>query len=193
MAKKNIPEETESPFAAVHAGPSLEEIEQRDAQIRARNEGFPKVEFGHDEWDKKNIQSRRDAADELVDPWIAADPMGETVRAHEEPGFAYKFLSPRCNDVLGQRGYEIVRQENGDPVKMGTLLLGKIPEHIAQRRREFAVQKSAEDVASIRDNYGDKVRGLKQEAKDMGLRVLDPGEMDGVYNDPQTGRSMRIG
>jgi hypothetical protein len=96
-------------------------------------------------------------------------------------------------DSLGTRGYEMVKDDQGDVVKMGTLMLGKIPEQLAEARRNFAVQKSKEEIATIQDQYGDQVRKVAADARDMGMRVLEPGEMGGEYFDPNSGRRMSIG
>jgi hypothetical protein len=148
-----------------------------DNQIRER-EGF------------RNRVIEEGAAEDLL---LAPNPMEETVMRHREPGFAYGFLSDHASRVLGTRGYEVVKDGNGEPVRLGTLVLGKIPEKVQQARQRKAEAESVERVQSIADEYGEKVRSMKNAARDMGLRVLEPGEIDGDYTNTETGRTVHIG
>lgn len=95
-----------------------------------------------------------------------------------EPGMTYKFLSPRCIDVLGLRGYELVLDHKGNQVKAGTLLMGRIPLHIAEGRRRRYVQDSEEQVASMEQAYMESQERLVRAAGKIGAgsRPLGPGD-----------------
>jgi len=159
-------------------GKSNEELiaEQEALDEKRAREGYPRVSLGADPLDKA-IASRLDASDELIDPWSAIDPMEATVAPYKEPGKAYKFLSPRVCDVLGTRGYEMVLDANGNQVKMGNMMLGSIPQRIADARQAKAQKESNERVKDMQDEYTQNVDRLKRDAQGMGLRVLEPGEL----------------
>jgi hypothetical protein len=100
------------------------------------------------------------------------------VRWGNEPGMSYKFLSQRCMDVLGLRGYVIVKDDCGDPVKAGTLYLGKIPMAVAEGRRRKYSEESEQRVKDAEEEYlveQDRlVRGAG--ARAAGSRPLATGE-----------------
>ena len=127
------------------------------------------------------------------DPMMAPDPMRAVIDEHREPGFNYRFSSDKANGLLGKRGYEIVKDSNGNPVKMADLTLGKIPTRIAQARQRSAEKQSRDIVKSQADQYAESVARLKSNANDLGLRVLEPGEMAGDFVNTETGRVVNIG
>jgi hypothetical protein len=100
------------------------------------------------------------------------------MRYGNEPGKSYRFLSQRCIDVLGMRGYEFVMMPNGDPAKAGTLFLASIPLHIAERRTAGYAQESRNQVREMEESYMDaQERLLKQAGKvGVGSRPLKPSE-----------------
>jgi len=82
----------------------------------------------------KSFRRRAEFRATELEPWEAPDPMKELAEAYVRPGFKAKFLSPSVCDVAGTRGYEIVRNEKGDPVRLGRLMLAEMPEEKAERR-----------------------------------------------------------
>lgn len=92
-------------------------------------------------------------------------PLDEAVERYgQDPGFSYKFLSPRCLDVLGRRGYELVLDERGDVVKVGTLLMGRIPTQVAERRRLHWAEESMRQVREAEEVYTETVERQVREA-----------------------------
>jgi hypothetical protein len=84
---------------------------------------------------------------------FAFDPMLALVREHVPAGMRPKFLSKRKVDAEGTtRGYKICRKENGDPVALGTSILGYMPE-----ARAAAIQQAFEDKSheAQREMYGE--------------------------------------
>lgn len=147
----------------------------------------------------KQVQEREDQRNRMIedgdveDLLLAANPMEECVARHARPGMAYGFLSDAATRVLGTRNYQVVKDERGDPVKLGTLTLGEIPERLQQARRKKQEQESQGRVADLANEYTESVNKLKRDAKDMGLRVLEPGEIAGEYTNTETGRRINIG
>src|SRR5215471_6989373 len=89
------------------------------------------------------------------DPLLLSRPLEEAVERYGSPGMAPKFLSERCIDRFGLRGYQIVLKENGDPVKVGTLIMGEIPIHVAERRQRHYAQMSDEQLRQIEGGFND--------------------------------------
>jgi hypothetical protein len=101
------------------------------------------------------------------------------VRYGNEPGMSYKFLSQRCIDVLGMRGYVLVPDDRGEPAKAGTLFLARIPAVVAEGRRRKYAQESEQAVRDVEENYQVEqeraVRGAG--ARGAGSRPLERGEV----------------
>jgi hypothetical protein len=88
------------------------------------------------------------------DDEVLGHPLEDAVRRYGNPGMSQKFLSERCIALLGKRGYQIVIDpDRGDPVKVGTLILGEIPERIAARRRAKYAEESNQNVKDANENY----------------------------------------
>lgn len=85
-----------------------------------------------------------------------------------EPGFNYRFLSQRCIDVLGMRGYVFVMSDKGEPVKAGTLMLAKIPTAIALGRARHYAEQSRQLVRDAEDEYLAKTEQLLLQAGAVG-------------------------
>jgi hypothetical protein len=162
-------------FAHVAVGLSNEELIQKQAQLdQLRSElGYPKVELTADAEDKKN-----EAWGDLdYDPLGLTDPLAQIKKDYQRPGMALKLLSDSVNDRLGRRGYQIVRDANGDPVRCGKMVVGEIPEAVAAKRRRAPIERSNDELRSIKDNQRLAVEKMKDEAKGMGLQVLEPGDV----------------
>jgi hypothetical protein len=80
------------------------------------------------------LAERYDFRKNELQPWEAPDPMKELVEAHIAKGMRAKFLSPRRMAKDGTRGFDIVKTGNGDPVKLGEMILGQMPEDRAEAR-----------------------------------------------------------
>jgi hypothetical protein len=116
---------------------------------------------------------------EFGDPLLlGSNALRDCVVRYGQPGQAYKFLSQRCMDVLGMRGYTLVKASNGDPVKAGTLFMASIPQHVADARRIQFARESEEEVRAQEAQYMDAadrfVRGAGRVG--AGSRPLSAGE-----------------
>jgi len=87
------------------------------------------------------------------DVMIFAQPMEEAVQMYGTPGMRPKFLSERCIGILGLRGYRIVKDKNGDPVKVGTLIMGEIPIRMAEARQRHYAQESEDAVLEAQEDF----------------------------------------
>jgi hypothetical protein len=100
-----------------------------------------------------------------------ADPMRDAVERYGRPGMRAKFLSERCMGALGMRGYEIAKNERGDPVKVGTLIMGEIPERWAQERLARYAGESEAALREMEDGYMDAQDRLLRAAGAAGVPV----------------------
>lgn len=110
------------------------------------------------------------------DAMIFAKPMEEAVMRYGTPGMAPKFLSERCIGVLGYRGYVIVKDERGDPVKVGTLIMGEIPLRMAETRRRHYADLSDEEVREAAEQFEDQAARAIRDGGGGGITVLGQGE-----------------
>ena len=111
-----------------------------------------------------------------TDAMIFAKPMEEAVLKYGTPGMAPKFLSDRCIGVLGMRGYVIVKDERGDPVKVGTLIMGEIPLRMAEARQRHYADESNELVREVADEFEQTAARAIRDGGGSGISVLREGE-----------------
>lgn len=72
-------------------------------------------------------------------PWLAGNEMMRLMEAHRPDGHKVRFLSDAINATTGTRGYEVVKDAKGDPIRFGNSVLGSVPEYRAQEmERDFA-------------------------------------------------------
>lgn len=116
------------------------------------------------------------------DPLLLGRPLEEAVERYGNPGMAVKFLSDSCITHFGMRGYEIVKKENGDPVRVGTLIMGEIPEYMAERRRRFYAEQSNR-----------LVRDMEQAFDDVATRDIGGRSGFGVLREGETINAMAAG
>lgn len=162
-------------FGHVLVGPSNEELLARDLAAKAEREasGYPRVEMGRDAEDKQ-IFDRLD--DDEFDPLSESDPLRAAVKAYGRPGFANKLLSDRVCNIQGTRGYQPVMDGKGNIVKIGNMMLGEIPQALADKRQRRNVQMAEESLQTVQETFADQVEAAKRQARSVGLRVLEPGE-----------------
>ena len=120
----------------------------------------------------RTVEVEADRGDVL----IFAKPMEEAVMRYGSPGMAPKFLSERCIGVLGLRGYVVVKDERGDPVKVGTLIMGEIPIRMAERRREHYARQSEDAIAEAGEQFEDNAARAIRASGSKGFSVLGRGE-----------------
>lgn len=135
--------------------------------------------------------------DGALDP-LLVNPMRGAVDKYGRPGYSNKFLSERCMDVLGMRGYQLVKQPNGDPVKIGTLFMGEIPTEWAERRLLHFANESRTALAEQESNYYENAkRQIDSEGgRATGATILKRGDSinaDPALNDDYSGESRATG
>lgn len=136
--------------------------QQTDEGIAEANEG--KAEAGttarvtRDEFTGA-CQARRDGIrDQGMEPWEAPNPLKDVADRYAQPGMSPKFLSPRRLDKEGTRGFEVVRDKRGDPVKVRDMVLGHMPISKVEARNKFYRDKANAAVAEITKQYREEGR-----------------------------------
>lgn len=161
-----------------------------DAEHEARKATDPfygRVRSGRDQEDK-----RIDADD--LDEFGAVDPLREALaaaRSLERPGDdpkSYKLLSDRCCSHLGVRGYEVVRDQHGNEVKVGNMFVGAIPQRLAEKRQRRVQDEAEARIRDIQETQVSRIEQIKREAKDLGLTVLEQGDSVQNVGDGETYR-----
>jgi hypothetical protein len=131
------------------------------------------------------------------DAMIFAQPMEEAVQMYGTPGMRAKFLSERCIGVLGMRGYQIVKDKKGDPVKVGTLIMGEIPIRMAEARQRHFAQESENAVAEAEEAFENaSERAMRDAGGAPGVSVLrdrDNVTASASENESLVGRSRETG
>lgn len=152
-------------------------IERRNAEISRRQKGAKAsgVKIVRDEWDAK-LEARLDAADDKIEPWSAPDPIQEAIAKAPKAGFRRRLLSERVCDKRGMRGWEPVKDKNGNLVKVGNQFLGEMPEAKARQRTKFYQDQGNEAIRETQTSFQQQVEKITREAKKLGLEVLQPGE-----------------
>jgi hypothetical protein len=112
------------------------------------------TEFG------KSVEERGEFRAQHLEVWEAPDPMKEIAEKHVGPGMRAKFLNPDRVARDGPRGFEVVKDENGDPVKLGRMVLGQMPEERAQARDRFYRKKGADRLQRITEEHEERQREL---------------------------------
>jgi hypothetical protein len=93
--------------------------------------------------------------EEFGDPLLmGGNVLREVVdRYGKKPGMSYRFMSQRCIDVLGMRGYQFVIDEKGQVAKAGTLMLAEIPAATAAGRARHYAEESRRLVRETEEQY----------------------------------------
>jgi hypothetical protein len=103
---------------------------------------------------EKSIQHKKDDILERgMETWEAADPMREVTDQHSRPGFRNRFLSDKAVKDRGMRGWQPVRGENGDPVKLGGMTLAEMPESKARARAAHFKDANDRRMQQIEADY----------------------------------------
>lgn len=87
------------------------------------------------------------------DAAMASDPLRDRAKQYVGPGMTPRFLSKSRikNEAGSTRGYEVVKDENGDAVQFGNMVLGQIPTETFIDRRAAAAVRSRQQIEVIKE------------------------------------------
>lgn len=111
------------------------------------------VELGADDFDKALQEKRDDVKDRGKDTYESRDPLREVAAQYAVPGMRSRFLSEKKTKDGGNKDYEIVKQANGDPVKVRGMLLGHIPERVAVSRNKHYQERGEQLLKQLDEKY----------------------------------------
>ena len=114
------------------------------------------VTLGKDPFAKSLDQKRDDVKNRGMNVTIARDPLREVADKYVPPGSGMhpKFLSQkRVQENGGTGDYEIVKDSNGDPVKVKGMILGQAPEEVVEARRRQQLAVGNERLKQIGEQY----------------------------------------
>lgn len=129
-----------------------EGIEERNSRPMVRE--CSGIQLGHDGFDKSLEQRRDNVREAGMDLYQARDPLKEVADRHAVPGMRSKFLSAaKIKDGGGTGDYEVVKGDNGDPVKVRGLILAHVPEQVAAARNRHYRKRGNDLLKSMTDSY----------------------------------------
>jgi len=128
-----------------------EGIEEKNARPDVREPSG--VTLGQDGFSKALEQKRDDVIERDMFSYEARDPFREVADLHAKPGMRPKFMSAQKIKDGGNRDYEVVKGENGDPVKVKGMVLGHIPEERATARNRHYQNKGNQFLKEIGEKY----------------------------------------
>lgn len=167
-----------------------------DAGVEEFNRGKEqsRVQIVSDPFEKALLQHEESPADQ---PWQHTDPVASLLQRHGEPGKKYRLLSERIVGARGLRGYVPVRDGEGNLVKLGTSVLGEMPEELAQKRDAFFQEESSRAVRVAQEEFQVKQEQMVHDAGVEGVGPLASNQVLHDVNDPsfvgQTGLQISRG
>jgi hypothetical protein len=170
VAVDSLPDPHAIPYAITDQA-----IEERNARPNVRPPSG--IRLGADPVEKA-IQERRDGLEAGMETWEAADPFRETAERHVQAGHRPRLLSPAKVEKEGLRGWKPVVSENGDPVKVGNMILASMPEQRAEARERHYAGKTRVAVQKVHDKYREEHKaGMSELGGSRASRGLpDPTE-----------------
>jgi hypothetical protein len=124
------------------------------------------VSLGKDEFAKSLDQRRDDVKVKDMPLFDARNPLLEVAEKFKVAGMKPKFLSAARVKDEGSTGiYEVVKKENGDPVKVKGMILGHAPEDVVKARNAHYQKRGNQMLQQVVEKH-------KQE---NGADLIDPG------------------
>jgi hypothetical protein len=112
------------------------------------------VTLGKDPFAKALDEKRDDVKVRGIELAASRDPLKEVADAHAVPGMHPKFLSARrVQDNGGTGDYEVVKDDNGDPVKVKGMILGHAPDEVIAARQRQQQRRGNDLLKQIGEQY----------------------------------------
>lgn len=163
---EDLPEEQVAQLSRQHTDEDIEERNRGKVESAARvTSTYERRKSTATNFDQ-HVEERRDfrqSATSAEDFEFTPDYMKEQAEKYVPPGMRPAFLSPMHIDRKGLRGNVIVKDENGEPVKMGRMVLGMQPEAKYKARSEYFRAKSAERLSNVEQEHAERQRDYSDE------------------------------
>jgi hypothetical protein len=139
-------------FAVLDYWATDEGIEERNARPNVRPPSG--VELGREPFNKALEQRKDDVRDRGMETYEARDPLKEVAERYVGKGMKPKFLSPaRIKDAGGVGDYQVVKDENGDPVRVKGMVLAEMPIARAEARNRHFRERGNKMLRQIGEEY----------------------------------------
>lgn len=162
--------------------------ERNDQRVDSQGRPHSGVQVTMNEGFDQAIAQRADA----TEPWECADPLKEAADKYRKPGYRYRGLSPLLCQKRTTRGWQVVVDpKTGDPVKVGNLMLGEMPEARAEKRNKHYRDEGTARLAEAVDQMHVDQEKLARAGKSRGIDVLRSGDVVTDHDDPD--RHVSIG
>lgn len=127
------------------------------------------------------------------EPWECENPLADAQAKYGRPGFRNRGLSPTVVQKRTLRGWEVVKDKNGDVVKVGNLLFGEMPEESAVRRNEYFRKQHEDELTASAERTKVNQERLGRDARSHGFHAepLLDGDVLTDHADPD--RQVSIG
>lgn len=116
---------------------------------------------------EKTLDARA-AAQLGIDDAEPPDPLRDAADRYLGPGQRPRFLSQPVIARRGLRGFEVVKDERGEPVKVGSMVLGWMPEEKAAARNRQCQAKGQELLLRAQEEHEEQVA---RDASEAGFRL----------------------
>jgi hypothetical protein len=91
-------------------------------------------------------------------PWDRANEMRRLMEEHRPAVDAkMRWLSDDVNSKLGTRGYQVVKDERGEPVRFGNSVLGTVPGEVARTMEQHFIDRSPK-VEEVKAAHEEQMR-----------------------------------
>jgi len=158
---EELPEEVVALLTVQHTDEDIAERNREKAESAARVTSSVRARSTGSDFEKSVAERgdfRRNAT--VKEFYECPDPGKEIEERFCPPGFKGAFLSPLKIEREGARGYEIVKQPNGEPVKMGRMPFGIQPIEKVQARKEFYRRKGGDQLSRIEQEHMERQREI---------------------------------
>lgn len=157
-------------------------IDDREVMARFEEPRPGRARVTGDPLDKQIAHRRADLEDDFGSE--ATDPMRELTDKYVQRGFRGRFLAPAAIQRAGMRGYQAVTDERGEVVKLGTMILGEMPEAAARKRNARFRAIGNEKIEQIHSEFEEGQQGIASGVRNGRSRNPHspaPGEYDGLH------------
>lgn len=116
-------------------------------------------------------------------PWEyqGNDAMSEVMHAHLKPGERGRYLSPQQIKKYGLRGWEPVKGENSEPVRVDQMILAKMPADVAVKREQYFARVAREQMVLSQDQVKSQAEQIASERQTKRMTRRDRDEHDDGY------------
>lgn len=145
-------------------------------------QGGPAAVVSRDKFDKRNDARIDHVLERGGTIHDAPNERKALADAHVQPGFVARFLGGSRLERKGKRGYEIVKDADGNPVTFGNEVLAQIPKPVFDARRRSAKSQSDRQREGLTEKIHDQQKSV-YEAAGLDPALIDASRAPGVVRE----------